>query len=410
VLDGKPVERISAFLVEGDQDATPATLRANAGIAFQGSILLGMGFTFDDETNEPAANRLAETKRLIAKDPRNAERIRPYIGGEEVNESPTHAHHRYAIDFFDFPLQREEMSPTWAEADERQRQRQRWLTLGIVPLDYIDPVAADWPHLLAIVRERVKPERDPQTREALRVRWWQHAEKRPGLYQAVDGLERVLAISRVNAHFGFAFLPAGVIFSEQLIVEAVNTFGWFALLQSRIHEIWARFFASSLEDRLRYTPSDCFETFPLPVPAKGITGLEGVGQTYYEARAALMQATNRGLTATYNRFTDPEDQDAAIVHLRELHAAMDRAVLDAYGWAGLRPVAVHEREWEAEEGEKLAPWRLRWPEPDRDEVLARLLDLNRRRHEEESQNIPFPKLPRRGRRRDPPPGGLTLLD
>ena len=78
VLDGKPVRRISAFLVEGGQDDTPAPLRANAGIAFQGSILLGIGFTFDDDTNEPAASRLAEMERLVAKDMRNAERIRPY--------------------------------------------------------------------------------------------------------------------------------------------------------------------------------------------------------------------------------------------------------------------------------------------------------------------------------------------
>ena len=73
-LDGKKVRRISAFLVEGEQDDTPAALRANAGIAFVGSYLLGMGFTFDDETNEPAANRLAEMERLIAKDPRNGNR------------------------------------------------------------------------------------------------------------------------------------------------------------------------------------------------------------------------------------------------------------------------------------------------------------------------------------------------
>ena len=37
--------------------------------------------------------------RLIEQNPRNAERIFPYIGGEEVNSSPNHAHHRYIINF-----------------------------------------------------------------------------------------------------------------------------------------------------------------------------------------------------------------------------------------------------------------------------------------------------------------------
>jgi hypothetical protein len=123
-----------------------------------------------------------------------------------------------------------------------------------------------------------------------------------------------------------------------------------------------------------------------------------------------MQSLNEGMTTVYNRFNDPEESDPAIVHLRELHAAMDRAVLDAYGWTDLRPVAVHEREWEAEEGEKLAPWRLRWPEPDRDAVLARLLDLNRCRHEDVPQDM-MPSQPRRRRARPNAVAELpTLLD
>jgi hypothetical protein len=48
LIDGRDATRISAFLVEGDNDDSPAPLAANAGKAFQGSIVLGMGFTFDD--------------------------------------------------------------------------------------------------------------------------------------------------------------------------------------------------------------------------------------------------------------------------------------------------------------------------------------------------------------------------
>ena len=58
-----------------------------------------MGFTFDDRDAKGVATPIAEMNRLIARDPRNAERIFPYIGGEEVNDSPTHAYHRYVINF-----------------------------------------------------------------------------------------------------------------------------------------------------------------------------------------------------------------------------------------------------------------------------------------------------------------------
>ena len=184
ILDSKPVERISAFLVEGHQDATPAPLRDNANIAFVGSYILGMGFTFDDQTTAPSANRISDMERLVAKDPRNAERIRPYIGGEEVNGSPTHAHHRYVIDFADFPLKREELGFAWRDANEHQRTA--CLREGIVPLDYPEPVAADWPDLLAIVTEKVRPERLAQNRETRARFWWRFGE-RADAYVDVSG-------------------------------------------------------------------------------------------------------------------------------------------------------------------------------------------------------------------------------
>ena len=77
---------------------------------------------------------------------------------------------------------------------------------------------------------------------------------------------------------------------------------------------------------------DCFETFPFPENWKSNAVLEAVGKAYYEFRAALMVNNNEGLTKTYNRFHDPEERDPEILKLRELHAAIDRAVLDAYGW------------------------------------------------------------------------------
>ena len=108
-----------------------------------------------------------------------------------------------------------------------------------------------------------KPERDRQNRKALRERWWHYAEKRPGLYAAIAGLGRVLVINcGATPQFGIAFLPARMVFANTLDVFPFYTHATFCTLQSRPHEIWARFFGSSMKDDLRYTPSDCFETFP----------------------------------------------------------------------------------------------------------------------------------------------------
>ena len=444
-LDGEAAETITAFLFHRGGHDDPARLAANAGKSFQGSIVLGMGFTFDDTDRNGVASPLAEMHRLIEANPRNRQAIFPYIGGEEVNTSPTHAHHRYVINFRDWPLRREEkawesregvgesreevgesregvgesraeasaerrryplhredVGESWAEADDERRRELR--RQPVVPHDYPEPVAADWPELLAIVEERVKPERDVQNRKALRERWWHYAEKRPGLYTTVAGLERVLANSQVSATVQFAFLPSYMVYAHTLNIFPFTTHAAFCTLQSRSHEIWARFFGSSMKDDLRYTPSDCFETFPFPEGWETHPDLEAAGKAYYDFRAALMVRNNEGLTKTYNRYHDPDEDHPDIVRLRDLHAAMDRAVLDAYGWRDiatdcefLLDYAIDEEEW----GRRKKPWRYRWPDAIRDEVLARLLELNAERAAEETRAgaaaraKPAPGRPRR---------------
>jgi hypothetical protein len=143
-----------------------------------------------------------------------------------------------------------------------------------------------------------------------------------------------------------------------------------------------RFFSGTALELVRYAPTDCFETFPFPEAWEIRPALETPGKAYYDFRAALMVKNNEGLTKTYNRFHDPDKRDPEIVKLRELHAAMDRAVLDAYDWSDistdckfLLDYEIDEEEW----GDKKKPYRYRWP----DEVLARLLELNAKRAKEE---------------------------
>lgn len=355
ILDSKEVPLISAFLFPKGGNNNPNTLLANADKSFVGSYVLGMGFTFDD-TNEDVTP-IAEMHRLIEKAPRNQERIFPYIGGEEVNSSPIHDHHRYVINFG-------EMS----EAEARL-----------------------YAHLMAIIEEKVKPERLAQKDKGAKEKWWQFIRPRPELNRAIAECDRVLVISRVGQHGAFAFLPSGVVYSESLVVFPVTTHSAFCTLQSRIHEIWARFFGSSMKDDLRYTPSDCFETFPFPENWETDRTLESIGKQYYEFRAELMVRNNEGLTQTYNRFHDPNEFDPDILRLRQLHEDCDRAVLAAYGWNDIQPQCEFLLDYEDEEEDdeesskrqRKKPYRYRWNEATHDEVLARLLDLNQKRYEQE---------------------------
>ena len=190
-------------------------------------------------------------------------------------------------------------------------------------------------------------------------------------------LERVLAINcGACPQFGFAFLQSGSVYANTIAVIAYAEFSSFSIIQSRAHEIWARFFSSTLEDRLRYAPSDCFRTFPFPAHFESDPALEVAGEAYHALRAQLMIARNEGLTKTYNRFHARSENGADIAGLRALHHEMDVAVLRAYGWDDLADSTAPEFiEQEADEG-KTPKTRLDWPAEFKDEVLARLLALN----------------------------------
>jgi hypothetical protein len=416
-LDERPTPLITAYLFHAGGHENPAKLRANSSMSYQGPIVLGMGFTFDDSDNSGVANSLTLMHELLAGNPRNAERILPYLGGEEVTDSPIHSHHRYVINFADFPLKRENLGCSWVGADERQRER--WLRSGIVPSDYPNPVVADWPDLLGVLEVKVKPDRTRRKpdgsfvlREPLPQRWWQYADKRPELSMRLKALRRQMVIPFVAKHFAPAFVPANCVVAGPANVITLDTYAAFAMLQSSIHEFWTRFFSSSLEDRQRYTPSDCFETFPFPAGWETNAALEAAGREYYELRAALMVRNNEGLTKTYNRFHNPEERSPDIQTLRDLHAKMDAAVLAAYGWTDLRTACEFILDYEEAEDDqgsgrkRKKPWRYRWPDEIRDEVLARLLKLNAERAEAEqlAGAAATSARPNSGRKRGKPRG------
>ena len=99
-----------------------------------------------------------------------------------------------------------------------------------------------------------------------------------------------------------------------------------------------------------------------------------------------MVRNDEGLTKTYNRFHDPDESDPRIERLRQLHADMDRAVLQAYGWHDIPVDCGFLLDYEDDQesnSRRRKPYRYRWPDDVRDEVLARLLELNAERANEE---------------------------
>jgi len=230
----------------------------------------------------------------------------------------------------------------------------------------------EYPDCFHIVEEKVKPERLGKAKDVEAAPWWQFWRSRSELYRTITGFERVFVGVLHTKFWSVAAYSSEMVFSHAVTVFALQDLAYLALLESFVHEAWAREYSGSLETRLRYTPSDCFETFPFP---RKLTVLEKTGTHFLDCRRELMIAHQEGLTKSYNRFHDPDETSADIKKLRQLHVEMDNAVAAAYGWTDLD---LGHGFHETKQGV-----RYTISEPARREVLARLLKLNHERYAEE---------------------------
>lgn len=304
-------------------------LAENDDLAFQGSNILGLGFTMSQE----------EAADLISRDPRNAEALAPYVIGKDLNQRPDHSASRWVINFRDWSLERAET--------------------------YLD--------LIDIVRREVKPERDKNNDRLRREIWWQFTRMAPELYVTIAKFDHVLAISLVGNALMPVRVSTGPVFAHACGVFALDDFASLAVLSSNVHFIWVVRYTSTMRTDIRYAPSDVFLTLPRPQPT---ALLHELGERLDVERRQLMLGRGWGLTTTYNHVHDPADHDPQVVNLREIHSAIDQAVLDAYGWSNLDPQIGHHR----------TPIGTRWTfgPAARFELLDRLLKENQRRHADET--------------------------
>jgi hypothetical protein len=357
-IDDRRASVINSQFFDVSFEGEAQRLSSNAGRSFKGVDLYGVGFTFDDQSGSAYAGTLNDMNAILYEEPCSRDVIKPYVGGVEINSDPRHATRRYVADV--------SFIPTKSELQER------------------------FPRLYEHLEKRIGVERQAiptnERNNKLKANWWIFNDPRPALRSAMQSLTHVIACSQVSPHLAFARINTNATISKSAIVIASAAHASFASLQSRTHELWARFFGSSMKDDLRYTPSDCFETFPLPTGFEDAPALEAAGRVYLEHRASLMAGRNQGMTSTYNRFHDSRDTEQDIVELRRLHAAMDDAVLRAYGWDDLADRAAPEFLTEETEDDHTYQGRLFWPAHFRDELLARLLKLNEERAAEERQS------------------------
>jgi hypothetical protein len=333
VADGTVVRAISSLLEpEGRVSGRPVVLRENLGIVFQGTIALGAGFVISE----------GEAVAMARLNAANWEVTRPYINGEDLNSRPDGSHGRHVIDFRNWSLKE----------------------------------AAGFPDLLQVIEERVKPERLKQKDPSARQFWWRFLRPRHELYRKIEPLERVIAIALVSKTVMPMRIDARQVFANTLGIFASDSSADLAFLSSTPHQSWAITYGSTLETRVRYTPSDVFETIPRPQSTRR---LREAGESLDLERREIMNRRELGLTALYNLVNSPSaTDDAEVSRIRDIHVEIDEAVMAAYGWTDITLGHGFHTYRQVERFTVNAAARI--------EILDRLLEENHRRAALEAEN------------------------
>ena len=325
-------------------------LKSNEGIAVRGVGLVGTGFVVDQQKSVELGYGKVDGLK---------ERIKPFFNGRDIAQRPRNV---LVIDL------------------EGLSERE---------------VSIQFPAVYQHVFERVKPERDTNREEYRRLNWWVFGRRHSDLRSAIRGLSRYLVTPMTAKHRVFTFLDGNALPDQGLITIATREAHLLSVASSRSHIIWSLALGGTLEDRPRYNNTECFDPFPFPdLTEKQKAHLRELGERL-DAFRKERQAEHPDLTMTgmYNVLerlreleANPEaepltDKEKAIHEkglvsvLKQIHGEIDAATFDAYGW----PRDLTD-----------------------EEILERLVALNRERAEEERKGVvrwlrPDYQIPRFGK-------------
>ena len=224
MLDSKLVLRTNANLTAEADISSAARIKANAEIGFIGVSMHG---PFDiDEAKAIEFCTAGGNPTGYA----NSDVVRPILNAFEITKRA---------------------EPRWIIAFDPDSTAQA-SALYEMPFGYVE--------------KHVRPVRAENKRKIYRERWWVHGEARPAMLQSLRPLPRFLATPRVSKHRVFVWISPEYLPSDATVAFARDDDYFFGVLHSRFHEVWALKLGTRLETRPRYTPTTCFETFPLPEP------------------------------------------------------------------------------------------------------------------------------------------------
>ena len=445
IQDGKPKATAYDHAISSYFDEYPdydlRQLLSRVPSLHQGFILRG-NFSIHRQPGES----LADAIEAVPEEERDA--LAAYLNADDVQNNPRPTPSDVVIDFFE-PLRE-------ADLGDASASQQRAFLEANYPVLF-DQLQDRSPHDTeqACIYEQRKALSSSGSNDEHKEKWWLFGSVRQGLRLSWKSSTVVRAIPSVIKVWSPASLGKEIDIEEKniricpmhnlYVSGAIGIESW-AVSSSFLFEMVTRRQCSSLETRLRFTPTNVFPYFPWPWEPKVEDGTLTIGSPPAGMRASLETAAQNlldlrtdilehpeahqltraqigGPTDLYNIYDSNPNGDtaregadnASVERLRQAHVDLLNAVLHAYGWSDLanqctRTDWTFDRPW-LDRTERFVP-----PEPIRAELFERIDTLNSERYKQECalmtdliiDNLPPDGLTKTGFREKAPFSGMSI--
>jgi hypothetical protein len=164
-------------------------------------------------------------------------------------------------------------------------------------------------------------------------RWWTFWARRTDLRKWLGAHNRVIAASRTQSWpYVFDFISTAILPGDKLQLFAFDDNYSFGMIQAHAHCMWYQAKGARLKNEAdyNYSSKSVFDTFPWPQSptVAQIDAVATAGREVRRVREEALAKVRGGLRAVYRTLELPGKNP-----LKDAHAALDSAVLGAYGFS-----------------------------------------------------------------------------
>ena len=260
---------------------------------------------------------IKKAKDLLKKYPKYSDILKPFLIGNELVANKNAQPKRFVIDF------------TSKDINEAASYKKLYKIIEKEVLPERETKAKNQEENNELILEKDKKANTNKHHINFYNKWWKLSYGRKNMLKNISGISRYVVCARRSLRPIFEFICSDIHSNDALVVFAFEDDYSYGIIQSDLHWAWWLETGGTLGETPAYTTNTVWDTFPWPQnPTENkIKKVAKISKALRNERNKIMQKNKSTLRDLYRLLEKPGKNK-----LKDLHADLDRAVIEAYGF------------------------------------------------------------------------------